>query len=107
VILLRVEKTVFNGINNEELRMNYTFYVELGNMTYETWYDIYTAPDALEKRSGWWGPEHVAKSGENSAMIFAQISDEDKLTEHMAFVRKMSAEKGMKHDFYRLVPDSR
>ena len=87
--------------------MNYAFYVDLGDMTYETWYGMYTAPDALEKREGWWGPEHVAKSGENSAMIFAQISDEEKLTEHMAFVRKMSVEKGMKHDFYRLVPDSR
>ena len=87
--------------------MNYAFYVDLGDMTYETWYGMYTASDALEKRAGWWGPEHVAKSGENSAMIFAQINDEEKLTEHMAFVRKMAVEKGMKHYFYRLVPDSR
>ena len=72
--------------------MNYAFYVDLGDLTYETWYSMYTAPDALEKRAGWWGPEDVAKSGENSAMIFAQISDEEKLTEHMAFVRKMSVE---------------
>ena len=46
--------------------MNYAFYVDLGDMTYETWYGMYTASDALEKRAGWWGPEHVAKSGENS-----------------------------------------
>tara|TARA_B100000780_G_scaffold158253_1_gene110676 strand:+ start:467 stop:673 length:207 start_codon:yes stop_codon:yes gene_type:complete len=68
---------------------------------------MFTAPEALEKRAGWWGPEHVAKSGENSAMIFAQISDEEKLTEHMASLIKMGAETGVKHDFYELVRDTR
>ena len=98
---------MFSVINNEEVTTNYAFYLERGNMTYETWYGMYTAPDALEKCAGWWGPEHVAKGGENSGMIFVQISNEEKLTEHMAFIRKMATEKGMKHDFYSLVPGSR
>ena len=32
--------------------MNYAFYIDLGNMTYDAWYGMYTAPDALEKRAG-------------------------------------------------------
>ena len=34
--------------------MNYAFYVDLGDLTYEPWHGMYTAPDALEKRAGWW-----------------------------------------------------
>ena len=49
------------------------------------------------KRADWWGPEHVGKSGENSAVILAQINDEEKLTEHMKFVRDMAPKMGMKH----------
>ena len=29
--------------------MNYAFYVDLGDLTYETWYGMYTVPEALER----------------------------------------------------------
>ena len=53
------------------------------------------------------GPEHIGQSGPNSAVILAQISDEDKLTAHMVFVREMAAEMGMHNEIYKLIPDDR
>ena len=53
------------------------------------------------------GPEHVGKSGENSAVILAQINDEEKLTEHMKFVRDMASKMGMKHQIFKLLRDDR
>ena len=49
----------------------------------------------------------MGKSGENSAVILAQINDEEKLTEHMKFVRDMASEMGMKHQIYKLLRDDR
>lgn len=87
--------------------MNYAFYIDLGEMKYEQWYAMYMAPEHVAKRQGWWGPEHVGKSGETNVVILAQISDEEKLTQHMQFVRKIAAEHGMKHDIYKIMPDGR
>ena len=87
--------------------MNYAFHIDLGDMTYEAWHAMYAAPENLAKRAEWWGPEHVGKSGANSAVILAQINDEEKLTEHMKFVRDMATKMGMKHQIFKLLPDDR
>lgn len=87
--------------------MNYAFHIDLGDMIYEAWHAMYAAPENLAKRADWWGPEHVGKSGENSAIILAQINDEDKLSEHMKFVREMASKMGMKHQISKLFPDDR
>ena len=47
--------------------MNYAFHIDLGQMTYEEWHGLYTDPEGAKLRDGWWGPEHIAKSGPNSA----------------------------------------
>ena len=33
--------------------MNYAFYIDLGDMTYEAWQAMYTAPENLAKRAEW------------------------------------------------------
>ena len=68
---------------------------------------MFTKPKAAEKRAGWWGPEHIGKSGENSVVMLAQVSDEEKLTAHMTFVREMATKMGMQHTIYKLSPDGR
>jgi hypothetical protein len=68
---------------------------------------MYTKPENAQKRAGWWGPEHIGKSGPNGVVMLAQVSDEEKLTEHMKFVREMAAKMGMHHEIYKLAPDSR
>ena len=87
--------------------VNYAFHIDLGDMAYETWYEMYTKPENAEKRAGWWGPEQVGKSGENSVVMLAQVNDEEKLTAHMKFVRDMAAKMGMQHTIYKLAPDGR
>ena len=87
--------------------MNYAFHIDLGDMAYETWYEMYTKPENVEKRAGWWGPEYVGKSGENSAIMLAQVNNEEKLTAHMKFVRDMAGKMGMQHTIYELTPDDR
>ena len=87
--------------------MNYAFHIDLGDMAYETWYEMYTNPENAEKRAGWWGPEHIGQSGPNSVVILAQVDNEDKLTAHMKFVREMAAKMGMHHEIYKLTPDGR
>ena len=87
--------------------MNYAFHIDLGDMPYDKWQAMYSAPENKAKRAEWWGPEHVGKSGENSAVILAQINDEEKLTEHMKFVRDMASKMGMKHQIFKLSPDDR
>ena len=87
--------------------MNYAFHIDLGDMPYETWYEMYTKHENVQKRAGWWGPEHIGKSGPNGVVMLAQVSDEEKLTEHMKFVREMAAKMGMHHEIYKLAPDSR
>ena len=87
--------------------MNYACHIDLGDMPYETWYEMYTKPENAQKRAGWWGPEHIGKSGPNGVVMLAQVSDEEKLTEHMKFVREMAANMGMHHEIYKLAPDSR
>jgi len=76
-------------------------------MPYDKWHAMYSAPENQVKRADWWGPEHVGESGENSAIILAQIHDEAKLTEHMKFVRDMASKMGMKHQIFKLSPDDR
>jgi hypothetical protein len=39
--------------------------------------------------------------------VLAQVSDEERLTEHMKFVREMASKMGMHHKIYKLAPDSR
>ena len=87
--------------------MNYAFHIDLGDMAYETWYKMYTKPENAAKRDGWWGPERIGKSGPNSVVMLTQVSDEEKLTAHMKFVREMAATMGMRHEIYKLTPDSR
>ena len=87
--------------------MNYAFHIYLGDMPYETWYEMYTKPENAQKRAGWWGPEHIGKSGRNGVVKLAQVSDEEKLAEHMKFVREMAAKMGMHHEIYKLIPDNR
>lgn len=87
--------------------MNYAFRIDLGDMPYEKWHAMYSTPENQAKRADWWGPEHVGKSSENSALILAQINDEAKLTEHMKFVRDMASKMGMKHQIFKLLPDDR
>ena len=87
--------------------MNYTFHIDLGDMAYETWYEMYTKPENAAKRDGWWGPEHIGKSGPNSVVMLAQVNEEEKLTAHMKFVREMAATMGMRHEIYKLTPDRR
>ena len=87
--------------------VNYAFHIDLGVMAYETWYEMYTKPENAQKRAGWWGPEHIGKSGPSSVVMLGQVSDEEKLTEHMKFVREMASEMGMHHKIYKLAPDSR
>ena len=41
-------------------------------------------------KKNWWGPKHVGKSGDNSAVILAQVNDEERLTAHMKMVREMA-----------------
>ena len=65
--------------------VNYAFHIDLDDMAYETWYEMYTKPENAQKRAGWWGPEHIGKSGPSSFIMLAQVSDEEKLTEHMKF----------------------
>jgi len=65
------------------------------------------SPRVLKSASGWWGPEHIGKSGPSSVVVLAQVSDEEKLTEHMKFVREMASKMGMHHKIYKLAPDSR
>ena len=87
--------------------MNYAFYVDLGDMKYEDWYSMYSTPENAKKREGWWGPEHVGKSGDNSAVILAQVNDEKRLSAHMKMVREMASKLGMHHSFYKLTEDGR
>ena len=87
--------------------MNYAFHIDLGDMDYETWHEMYTKPENAEKRAGWWGPEHIGQSGPNSVVILAQVHNENKLTAHMRFVREMAAKMGMYHEIYKLTPDGR
>ena len=68
---------------------------------------MYTKPENAAKRAGSWGPEYIGKSGQNSFVMLAQVSDEEKLTAHMKFVREMAAKMGMRHTIYKLVPDGR
>lgn len=82
--------------------MNYAFHIDLGKFTFEEWFGFYTDPEAAQARDGWWGPEHVAKSGPHSAIILAQISDEKRLTEHMKMVSEKTAPQGMKHTIYKM-----
>ena len=37
--------------------MNYAFHIDLGKMTYEEWYGLYTDPGGAKLRDGWCGPE--------------------------------------------------
>ncbi len=30
--------------------MNYAFHIDLGDMAYETWYEMYTKPESAQKR---------------------------------------------------------
>ena len=87
--------------------MNYAFYIVFGDMAYETWQMMCTEPESAEKQTGQWGQKHISQSGPNSAVILAQISDEEKLTTHMLFARKMATEMGMHHEIYKLIPDDR
>ena len=32
--------------------MNYAFHIDLGDMAYETWYEMYTKPENAAKRAG-------------------------------------------------------
>ena len=54
--------------------MNYAFHIDLGEMSYDKWHAMYSAPENKAKRADWWGPEHVGRSGENSAVILAPKS---------------------------------
>ncbi|MDA8636404.1 hypothetical protein N9L70_08490 [Rhodobacteraceae bacterium] len=76
-------------------------------MAYETWYEMYTKPENAQKRAGWWCPEHIEKSGPSSVVMLAQVRVEEKLTEHMKFVREMAAKMGMHHEIYKLAPGRR
>ena len=78
-----------------------------GNVAYETWYEVYTKLENAENRAGWWGPEHIGKSGEDSVVMFAQVNDEEKLTAHMTLVTETAAKMGMQHTIYKLMPESR
>ena len=82
--------------------MNYAFHIDFDSLC--KWCN---EQENQAKRADWWGPEHVGKSGENSAVILAQINDEAKLTEHMKFVRDMASKMGMKHQIFKLLPDDR
>ena len=71
--------------------MNYAFHIVFGDMAYETWQMMCTEPESAEKQAGQWGPKHIGQNGSNSAVILAQISNEEKkLTAHMVFARKMA-----------------
>ena len=72
-----------------EVAINYAFHIVFGDMAYETWQMMCTEPESAEKQAGQWGPKHIGQSGSNSAVILAQISNEEKLTTHMVFARKM------------------
>ena len=38
---------------------------------------------------------------------YAPINDEEKLTQHMKFVRELAAKHGMNHDNYKITPGGR
>ena len=87
--------------------MNYAFHINLGDMAYETCYEMYTKPENAAKRAGQWGPEHIGKSGPSSVVMLAQVNDEEKFTTHMKFVREIATTMGMRHEIYKLKLDSR
>ena len=87
--------------------MNYAFHIDLGHMAYETCYEMYTKPENAAKRGCQWGPEHIGKSGPSSVVMLPQVNDEEKLTTHMKFATEMAATMGMRHEIYKLTPDSR
>jgi hypothetical protein len=35
--------------------MNYAFHIDLGDMPYEKWHAMYSAPENQTKRADWWG----------------------------------------------------
>ena len=35
--------------------MNYAFHIDLGDMPYEKWHAMYSAPENQAKRADWWG----------------------------------------------------
>ena len=74
-----------------EVTINYAFHIVFGDMAYEIWQMMCTEQESAEKPTGYWGPKHIGQSDPNSAVILAQISDEEKLTAHMVFARKMAA----------------
>ena len=37
--------------------MNYAFHIDLGEMSYDKWHAMYSAPENKAKRADWWGPE--------------------------------------------------
>ena len=51
--------------------MNYAFHIDLGDTAYETWYEMYTKPENAIKRAGWWGSEHIGKSGPSTVVMLA------------------------------------
>lgn len=74
-----------------EVAINYAFQIVFGDMAYETWQMMCTEPESAEKQAGLWGPKHIGQNGSNSAVLLAQISNEEKkLTAHMVFARKMA-----------------
>ena len=70
--------------------MSYAFHIVFGDLAYETWQMMCTEPESAEKQAGQQGPKHIRQSGSNSAVILAQISNEEKLIAHMVFARKMA-----------------
>ena len=82
--------------------LNSAFHIDLGQMTYDEWHGLYTEPEGAKLRGGWWGPEQIAKSGPNSAIILAQVNDEERLTEHMKRVQKMADGRGRKQTMYKM-----
>ena len=71
--------------------MNYAFHIVFGDMAYEIWQMMCAEPESAEKQAGKWRPKHIGQSGSNSVVILAQISDEEKLTAHIVFARKMAS----------------
>ncbi len=94
-------------MTNNDIAIEFINKKARGNVAYETWYEMYTKPENAEKRAGWWGLEHIGKSGENIVVMLAQVSDEEKLTAHMTLVKEMAAKIGMQHTIYKLMSDSR
>ena len=73
--------------------MNYAFHIDLGDMPYDKWHAMYSAPENKAKRAEWWGPELVeARLGPFQSKCLSYIKENPRCTQ-TAVSRELECDK--------------